>query len=74
MPQHVFVSDYDSSWPKKYQKERSLVSRILGNNLIAIYHIGSTSVPGLAASLLSISWLLCGRLQKLTARKRPLLQ
>ena len=49
MPQHVFVSDYDSSWPKKYQKERSLVSRILGNNLIAIYHIGSTSVPGLAA-------------------------
>ena len=49
MPQHVFVSDYDSSWPKKYRKERSLVSRILGNNLIAIYHIGSTSVPGLAA-------------------------
>ena len=28
---------------------RRQIARILGNELVAIYHIGSTSVPGLAA-------------------------
>lgn len=49
MSQHITVVDYSSSWVKKYEEESVLIKDILADNCIAIYHIGSTSVPGLAA-------------------------
>ena len=49
MSQHIIVRDYDPLWIEKYRKESSLVKDILAENCVAIYHIGSTSVPGLAA-------------------------
>ena len=49
MPQHVIVSEYDPAWPDMYQQEKEQIVRILGENCLAVYHIGSTSVPGLAA-------------------------
>ena len=49
MSQHITVTDYDPLWPPKYEEESLLIKRILADNCIAIYHIGSTSVPGLAA-------------------------
>lgn len=49
MSQHVVVSDYNPAWPGMYEKEKVLILPILDDNCIAIYHIGSTSVPGLAA-------------------------
>ena len=49
MPQHVTVTDYDPRWPQKYEEEKEKIRHILGEDLVAIYHIGSTSVPGLAA-------------------------
>lgn len=49
MPQHITVLDYNPEWPLKYAKEREHIVRILKENCISIYHIGSTSVPGLAA-------------------------
>ena len=49
MPQHVTVTDYDPRWPQKYEEEKEKIRHILGDDLVAIYHIGSTSVPGLAA-------------------------
>lgn len=49
MPQHIVVVDYDSFWPLLFQKEADAISRILGDNLVLIHHIGSTSVPFLAA-------------------------
>ncbi len=49
MPQHITVLDYDPEWPLKYNKERDHIIEILKDNCISIYHIGSTSVPGLAA-------------------------
>ena len=49
MPQHVTVSDYDPAWPEAYARERKAITGILGDNCLAIYHIGSTSVPGLPA-------------------------
>ena len=36
-------------WPSKYVRERDYITEILKDNCISIYHIGSTSVPGLAA-------------------------
>lgn len=49
MAQHVIVTDYDPAWPLMYQEEKALIRRILGDDAVAVYHIGSTSVPGLAA-------------------------
>ncbi len=43
------VVDYDENWPALFEKERSLLQLTLGNVLSQIYHIGSTSVPALAA-------------------------
>ena len=49
MPQHITVVNYDPDWPSKYVRERDYITGILKDNCIAVYHIGSTSVPGLAA-------------------------
>ena len=49
MPQHITVVNYDPEWPSKYVRERDYITGILKDNCISIYHIGSTSVPGLAA-------------------------
>ena len=49
MPQHITVMNYDSEWPLKYVKERDYITTILKDNCVSIYHIGSTSVPGLDA-------------------------
>ncbi len=49
MSQHITVVAYNPLWVKKYEEESFLIRDILADNCIAIYHIGSTSVPGLAA-------------------------
>jgi len=49
MSQHITVVDYNPLWVKKYEEESLLIKDILANNCTAIYHIGSTSVEGLAA-------------------------
>ena len=49
MRQHITVTEYDPLWPQKFQAESRLIRGILADNFLAIYHIGSTAVPGLAA-------------------------
>ena len=49
MPQHVTVVDYDPSWPQRFWEERDRLCGALGEAAPAIWHIGRTSVPGLAA-------------------------
>ncbi len=49
MPQHITVLDYNPEWPRKFEEEKEKITAILKDNCAAIYHIGSTSVPGLAA-------------------------
>ena len=45
----IVMVDYDPRWPEKFQKHAALLSQSLGAKALAIEHIGSTSVPGLAA-------------------------
>lgn len=45
----VEVVSYNAKWPKIYEVEANLIKQKLAENVIAIHHIGSTSVPGLAA-------------------------
>lgn len=49
MAQHVVVKDYCLEWKIKYQEEKEKLIPILKENYLAIYHIGSTSILGLAA-------------------------
>lgn len=42
------VSAYDPVWPRRYQQEAPSIARALAP-IVAIEHVGSTSVPGLAS-------------------------
>jgi GrpB-like predicted nucleotidyltransferase (UPF0157 family) len=45
----VSLSDYDDGWPDAYAQHRRRILEALENAHVDIEHIGSTSVPGLAA-------------------------
>ncbi len=40
---------YDPAWPAAFEREAERLRALLGDALVAIHHVGSTSVPGLAA-------------------------
>jgi GrpB-like predicted nucleotidyltransferase (UPF0157 family) len=46
---HVRVVAYDAEWPQRFAAERERLVPVFGPNLVALHHIGSTSVPGLRA-------------------------
>lgn len=45
----IAIADYDPDWPKKFERQARRIARALGRAALRIEHIGSTSVPGLAA-------------------------
>jgi GrpB-like predicted nucleotidyltransferase (UPF0157 family) len=45
----LIVADYDPAWPRIYERWRQRVAAALGRTATRIEHVGSTSVPGLAA-------------------------
>lgn len=45
----LFIADYDASWPATFLALRDRIRPVLGSIADAIEHVGSTSVPGLAA-------------------------
>ena len=49
MTRRVHVVPYDGTWPRLFEVEAQRLRGALGTNLRVIEHIGSTSVPGLAA-------------------------
>jgi GrpB-like predicted nucleotidyltransferase (UPF0157 family) len=48
-PHSVVIKPYDPLWPSRAVKEGMRLAGVLGANLCKVEHIGSTSVPGLAA-------------------------
>ncbi len=48
-PFDVVVVPYDPRWPDRFSAEAGRIAPALGDNLLEIRHVGSTSVPGLAA-------------------------
>lgn len=49
MAQHIIVTECNPLWTKMFEAEAAKIKHILGDNCIAIHHIGSTSVVGFAA-------------------------
>ncbi len=45
----VEIKPYDANWPNIFEDEAIRIKKALADNCIAIHHVGSTSVPGLAA-------------------------
>ncbi len=45
----IRLESHDPSWAALFARERSALAAVLGDVAIAIEHVGSTSVPGLAA-------------------------
>ena len=46
---NILVVDYNPGWLEAFKDEAAQIKRILGDNLLQVFHIGSTSVPGLRA-------------------------
>jgi GrpB-like predicted nucleotidyltransferase (UPF0157 family) len=45
----VVVADYDPEWPKLFERTAADIRAALGDAVLQLDHVGSTSVPGLAA-------------------------
>lgn len=45
----LVIADYDPAWPASYAQHERRIRDALGPAAIEVHHIGSTSVPGLAA-------------------------
>lgn len=50
-PEHaaIVLEEYDPGWVARFQVEKSRIAFALGARALRIEHVGSTSVPGLAA-------------------------
>jgi len=49
LAQPIQIADYDPEWPRLFEREAARVRAILGDRVLLLEHIGSTSVPELAA-------------------------
>ena len=49
MPRRMEVVESSGRWPEMYAREAERLRQVLGDEVVCIHHIGSTSVPGLAA-------------------------
>jgi GrpB-like predicted nucleotidyltransferase (UPF0157 family) len=45
----VQIADYNPEWPRLFEREAERIGAVLGNRVLLLEHVGSTSVPGLAA-------------------------
>src|SRR6185312_16823190 len=45
----VLIVDYDPEWPRQFAVEAARIRAALGERALLLEHVGSTSVPGLAA-------------------------
>jgi len=49
LPAPILIVDYNESWPAQYKEVVTRIRAALGGAVLAIEHIGSTAIPGLAA-------------------------
>jgi len=49
MTTRVTIVPYDPNWPRRFDKERSVLAAVFAGSDAVIEHVGSTAVPGLGA-------------------------
>ncbi|VXB97795.1 GrpB family protein [Nocardioides sp. AX2bis] len=45
----LVLDEYDPAWPQRYAEHETRICTALGVHAVSVEHVGSTSVPGLAA-------------------------
>src|SRR5581483_10882254 len=45
----IQLVEYDPEWPRLFEREAARIRAALGERVVLLEHVGSTSVPGLAA-------------------------
>jgi GrpB-like predicted nucleotidyltransferase (UPF0157 family) len=45
----IYLAAYDPHWPEVFEVEKKLILDAIGEWIVAIEHVGSTSIPGIAA-------------------------
>jgi GrpB-like predicted nucleotidyltransferase (UPF0157 family) len=45
----IIIADYHADWPNRFTMHAGIIAEALGSAALRVEHIGSTSVPGLAA-------------------------
>jgi GrpB-like predicted nucleotidyltransferase (UPF0157 family) len=45
----IYLAPYDSEWPRLFEREAARIRTALGDRALMVEHVGSTSIPGLAA-------------------------
>ena len=48
MPRTLHLVDWDPAWPARFAAEAARIAGALGARALAVEHVGSTAVPGLA--------------------------
>jgi GrpB-like predicted nucleotidyltransferase (UPF0157 family) len=48
-PYEIRVAEYDDRWPADFERLSTRVREALGEGVLELHHVGSTSVPGLPA-------------------------
>ncbi len=49
MSRPILIVDYDPNWPTRFHELRDRVATVLGDLVVIIEHVGSTSIPGCPA-------------------------
>lgn len=49
MTKVIKLNPYNSAWPKVFEIESCFIKQVLGEICIDIHHVGSTSIPQIAA-------------------------
>lgn len=68
----IHIVDYDPAWPARFARIGAELRHALGNVALRIDHIGSTSVPGLAAKPVVDIQVSVERLEPVTPFRDPL--
>jgi GrpB-like predicted nucleotidyltransferase (UPF0157 family) len=45
----VHLAEYDPEWPALFEREAARIRGALGDRIVRLEHVGSTSIPGMAA-------------------------
>lgn len=48
-PYEIRVVEYDDRWPADFERVAARIRHALGDRVLEVHHVGSTSVPGLPA-------------------------
>jgi len=48
-PRDIVLADYNPAWPEMFASERARLQAAIGEWAVAIEHVGSTAIPGIAA-------------------------